>query len=139
MDSKRALLRQTDEALVRSFEEWLRNPSDEANALDPIMRGKFEHLARLAREALDRRKLDDSGSLPPFPPVDDGAGRGRGPVGTCSGCRWCVFQKGDQDAGYLCTIDTPVIWKGENVWRFLRPEVDPETTPACSRKEQCDG
>ncbi len=132
---KRTLVRaDADEEIVRQLDEWLKQPPMSGDEFAP-MRGKLEHLARLAREALDRHKLDESGGGGDLPPLSKDGGGGSGSSGTCRGCRWCVLQETDQDVGYLCTIDPPVIWKGENRWRFLRPEVDPRTTPACSRRD----
>lgn len=44
----------------------------------------------------------------------------------CGMCRWC--------SGGVCHVDPPVIWRGENTYRFARPEVALDT-PACSRWE----
>jgi hypothetical protein len=45
----------------------------------------------------------------------------------CGSCGWCV--------GGCCTVDPPMTWKGENSYRFIRPEVC-DDTPACSRWEK---
>jgi len=44
----------------------------------------------------------------------------------CGSCGWCVDR--------CCTVDPPMIWRGENMYRFVRPEVG-DDTPACSRWE----
>ncbi len=118
---------------LNSIEQMLNAPGPQTAAIESV-RGLLNQLLPLAKEALARRaQLDDGEQDPPMPPLDDGSGgRGdRSPRGrTCGSCDW-FYPVSD---GNLCTIDPPVIWKGENMWRFLRPEVE-ENDPACSRRK----
>lgn len=117
---------------LSSIEEMLNAPGPQTAAIESV-RGLLNQLLPLAKEALARRvQLDDGEQDPPIPPLDDRSGGGdRGLRGrTCGSCDW--FHPAD--GGNLCTIDPPVIWKGENMWRFLRPEVE-ESDPACSRRK----
>lgn len=59
---------------------------------------------------------------PPFATTRRGLG--------CGSCGWCVDGR--------CTVDPPMMWKGENAYRPMRPEVD-DDTPACSRWEKQKG
>lgn len=121
--------------LVDNLERLLNAPEPQTLAIEQV-RGLLKALVPLAREGLRRRDQPATDERDPdLPPVDEGEGGGSGgDVGTCGSCSWCKFVRDTGGEGFLCTIDPPVIWKGENMWRYLRPEVE-ESTPACSRRK----
>jgi hypothetical protein len=97
------------------------------------VRAAFQILLPLAREALERRHHDESGSgLPPVAELGGGGDGGRDRV--CGSCGWCHPGHSEENANVVgkCHVDPPIIWKGVSTWRFLRPEVG-DRTPACSR------
>lgn len=107
------------DALLGRVQSWLSTPG-KLVAVQPTelrvalrsMVGTIERLRSAPEEAIEKQTR-------PLTATRHGLG--------CGSCGWCVD-------GY-CTVDPPMTWKGENAYRFIRPEVG-EDTPACSRWEK---
>ena len=48
----------------------------------------------------------------------------------CGTCNWCINHK--------CTVDPPMMWRGESAYLPMRPDVE-DDLPACSRWEKREG
>jgi len=51
---------------------------------------------------------------------------------TCGGCYWMAVGEEDGFRVLICSVDPPMIWRGESIYRSIRPRVE-SCTPACSR------
>ena len=125
------------DGLLDDVDRWFAEPGGLDRVPSEILSFAVRSLVHVARDALklrDVRKLDESGSdLPPLPP-ELGDGGDKGPR-TCGSCSWSHPGQSQDDNTTpvgLCHVDPPIVWKGVEVWRFLRPEVQAET-PGCSR------